>query len=281
MGTSPLYSRGMALPTIPSLTLHPIGIIRTQYTSRHAAPRQPEATQQTNDAYIELYPHANYEQALADLAGFEKIWVLYWFHRNTTWKPKVLPPRSGRTKRGLFATRSPHRPNPIGMSAVTLLQVQEQNRLLRIQNPDMLDGTPVLDIKPYVPYADAFPTARAGWLDELSSPLYTIIWSEQALAQHAWLAEQHDINLREAIEPTLRLDPTPHPYRRITQTDEHAFTLAYKSWRIHFHTDTTALFIDAITSGYSLETLLSTPPETAHQHAAHLDFHRMWNSQSQ
>lgn len=266
----------MLHPPTPSLIVHPIGIIRTEYTKRYAAPRQPEATTHTTEAIIELHPHANYEQALHDLIGFEKIWVLYWFHYNTTWKPKVLPPRSGRTKRGLFATRTPHRPNPIGMSAVALLHVQ--GRTLHIQNPDMLDGTPVLDIKPYIPYADAFPTARAGWIDELPSHSCDVHWSATALSQHHWLLEHHAINLRLAAEPILQLDPTPHPYRRITKAEKYGFTLSHQSWRIHFHIDNSMVLIHAITSGYSPETLRSAPPHTLHHHAAHVQFHQVWHN---
>lgn len=268
----------MLPPSSASLTVHPIGIIHTQYTKRYTAPRQPEATQRATEAIIELYPQANYEQALHDLIGFEKIWVLYWFHRNTTWKPKVLPPRSGRVKRGLFATRTPHRPNPIGMSAITLLHVQ--GRTLHIQNPDMLDGTPVLDIKPYIPYADAFPTARAGWIDELSPSSYDVHWSDTAIAQHHWLLEHYGINLRSAVEPTLRLDPMPHPYRRIAKGDTHDFTLSHQSWRIHFSIDNTIVLIHTITSGYSPEILHTAPANTLHQHTAHTHFHQVWDNGS-
>lgn len=257
---------------IPPLTIAPIGVIHTPYTDRYAAPRQPGLAEQPAEAYIDLYAGHNYEQALADLAGFEKIWVLYWFHRNATWKPKVLPPRSGRTKRGVFATRSPHRPNPLGMSAVTLLGIE--GRRLYIHNPDMLDGTPVLDLKPYIPYADAFPDARAGWTDEVGQQQYDIHWTETALAKHLRLLQKFGIDLRKAVEPVLRLDPFPHPYRRIEQREDGFLQLAFQSWRIVFRMETMRVLIEDVESGYSQATVLSAPPGTLHDQQAHEDFYR-------
>ncbi|HKI60273.1 MAG TPA: tRNA (N6-threonylcarbamoyladenosine(37)-N6)-methyltransferase TrmO, partial [Mariprofundaceae bacterium] len=93
------------------------------------------------------------------------IWVIYWMHLNQGWNPLVIPPRGPKTKRGVLATRAPHRPNSIGLSVVRLLKVE--GRELTIAAHDMLDGTPVLDIKPYLPYADALPEATHGWLDEV------------------------------------------------------------------------------------------------------------------
>ncbi len=147
-----------------------IGHVRSPYKERFGTPRQPTVTAQTLedralDATIELLPGRNFEQAVQDLASFDYIWVLAWLHLNEHWKPTVIPPRGPKVRRGLFATRSPHRPNPIGLSALRLLKVE--GRVLHVRGIDLLDGTPVLDIKPYVPYADAFPGASAGWLDEI------------------------------------------------------------------------------------------------------------------
>jgi tRNA-Thr(GGU) m(6)t(6)A37 methyltransferase TsaA len=147
------------------LTLSPIGIIRTPFPDRVSAPRQAPASSGAAGT-IELFPGRDFEHALSDLEGWEYIWVIFWFHLNTGWRPKVLPPRSGRKRRGLFSTRSPHRPNPIGMSVVKLEEVRGLS--IHVRNVDMIDGTPVLDIKPYVPYADAFPNAQTGWLKPLA-----------------------------------------------------------------------------------------------------------------
>jgi tRNA-Thr(GGU) m(6)t(6)A37 methyltransferase TsaA len=106
------------------------------------------------------------EKVFQDLYGFERIWLIFAFHLSEGWKSSVKPPRGG-PKRGVLATRSPHRPNSIGLSAVELIRIE--GRTLHLRGVDLLDGTPVLDIKPYVPYADAFPAARAGWIDELDA----------------------------------------------------------------------------------------------------------------
>jgi tRNA-Thr(GGU) m(6)t(6)A37 methyltransferase TsaA len=153
-----------------AFTARVIGHVRSPYTERFGTPRQPTVTEQTLedravDATIELLPGHNFEQALGDLAGFEYIWVIAWLHLNEDWKPTVIPPRGPKVRRGLFATRSPHRPNPIGLSALRLLRIE--GRTLHVRGIDLIDLTPVLDIKPYVPYADAFPGAKSGWLDAL------------------------------------------------------------------------------------------------------------------
>ena len=146
------------------LTVEPIGYVRCALAAKAEAARQPRASGGA-PARIELMPGRNFEHALSDLGCWQYIWVLFWFDRNDGWRPKVLPPRSRSGRKGVFATRSPHRPNPLGLSAVRLERVE--GLTLHVSDVDMLDGTPVLDIKPYVPYADAFPGARAGWIDAI------------------------------------------------------------------------------------------------------------------
>ncbi len=143
------------------LVLRPIGLVRSPFVVHAGTPRQP-GVGEIVDGEIVLRP--GLQNLLKDLRGFSHVWVLYWFNYSRGWNEMVKPPRDTR-KRGLFATRSPHRPNPIGMSVVQLLHVRGCR--LRIRGLDMLDGTPVLDLKPYVPYADAIPTAKAGWVDAL------------------------------------------------------------------------------------------------------------------
>jgi len=145
------------------MEMQAIGVVHSTYYERFATPRQacldkPEAAQ------IHLNGGLNFEQAVKDLDGFSHIWVMYWMHLNQGWNPTVIPPRGPKVRRGLFATRAPHRPNRIGLSAVCLKKVA--GRVLHIEGHDMLDGTPVLDIKPYIPYADAIPDASSGWLHE-------------------------------------------------------------------------------------------------------------------
>lgn len=153
-------------------TYRPIGILHSPYVRRIDAPHQSTVVEGTETgemalATLELADWLD-EQVVQDLSGFERIWLIFAFHLSEGWKPTVKPPRGG-PKRGVLATRSPHRPNSIGLSAVELVALEE--RTLSVRGVDLLDGTPVLDIKPYVPYADAFPDAKAGWIDELDTRL--------------------------------------------------------------------------------------------------------------
>jgi tRNA-Thr(GGU) m(6)t(6)A37 methyltransferase TsaA len=259
-----------------SLTLTPIGFVRTPYTDRYRAPRQPGAATVGVEGTIELVAGHNFEQALEDLAGVERIWVLYWFHRNQGWKPKVLPPRGPRIKRGVFATRSPHRPNPLGLSVLRLLSVR--GRTLRVADVDLLDGTPVLDLKPYLPYADAFPAARTGWLESAlaAETPYVLEWSPLAAEQAGWLAEQHGIALAEVAEPVLARDPFPHPYRRIEAHAEGGFVLGLKSWRLCFTVEGPVVTITHLASGYAPAVLASTPDDALLEPQAHRAFHLRW-----
>ena len=142
------------------LKLHPIGIIRSPFHEADGTPIQPayaagvEGTVEIDEAF---------EMALADIEGFERIWLIYWFHLAGEFRPLVVPYRDVRP-RGLFATRSPSRPCGIGISAVRLLG--REGTLLRVADLDIVDDTPLLDIKPYVPAFDAHAGSRAGWLDE-------------------------------------------------------------------------------------------------------------------
>lgn len=146
-------------------TLEPIGWVRSPYRERFGTPQQAAAVDSDAEAVLALDPSRVPPEALRDLEGIDKIWVLTYLHLVDGWRPKVMPPRGPRVKRGVLATRSPHRPNPIGLSALTLVRVDGCD--LHVRGVDILDGTPILDVKPYLPYADAFPAAKAGWIDAI------------------------------------------------------------------------------------------------------------------
>ena len=161
------YTDVVERPT--SLELAPIGVIRSPYKERHGTPRQAviqgrERPEAFEPAQVELFTDIVPEKALRDIDGFDRIWLITWLHLNPKWGPLVRPPRGGR-RRGVLATRSPHHPNPIGLSAVLLERVE--GGTLHIKGCDLIDGTPVLDIKPYVPYCDAFEDSAAGWVDDV------------------------------------------------------------------------------------------------------------------
>lgn len=249
----------MASPPLAPFTFTPIGVIRTPFIDRADAPRQAVAAEGVAGT-IELSEGRDFEHALSDLEGWDRLWVIFCFHLNPGFRPKVLPPRSEGKRRGLFSTRSPHRPNPIGISVVRLARVE--GLTVHVLDVDMIDGTPVLDLKPYVPYADAFPTARTGWLAPSIPPAiegdttaprdpvatYEIAWSPRAAAQIAWLAAQ-GIDLGDRVSAVLRLGPQPHPYRRIKREGA-GFKLAVKDWRARFQVDGRTVTVEAIESGY-------------------------------
>lgn len=139
-----------------------IGVIRTPHRRQAGTPIQSYAAKDVAGE-IEIFPP--YREALQDLQGFDRIWVLYWLHQAKPFAPRVIPYRDV-VERGLFSTRAPSRPNPIGLSAVRLLEINEQTGILKVLDVDMLDGTPLLDIKPYVPQFDCHPDSKAGWLSE-------------------------------------------------------------------------------------------------------------------
>ena len=158
------------MSTPAGITLMPIAFVESPYAQRLDAPHQPTVVAGTEtgcqaEARVVFVPGLPAE-AWTDLAGFERVWLVFVFDRSQGWTPRVRPPGGG-GRRSVLATRSPHRPNPIGLSAVELVAVEEG--ALRVRGLDLLDGTPILDIKPYVPYADAFPEAAAGWIDALDA----------------------------------------------------------------------------------------------------------------
>jgi tRNA-Thr(GGU) m(6)t(6)A37 methyltransferase TsaA len=258
----------------PVLEATPIGVIRTPFLEKVTAPRQTVLARDV-PGRLELDPKGGFEHALADLEGWEVIWVLYWFHRNEGWRPKVLPPRSNK-RRGVFSTRSPHRPNPIGLSAVRLERVE--GLVVHVRGVDMLDGSPLLDIKPYLAYADALPAARAGWL-EGAGPLdpgaeYDVVWSPLATDQAAWLQAEHRVDLVAPVNAALRAGPAPHPYRRIRR-DGDAMRLAVKDWRVRFRVEGRSALVLSLHTGYRASELADErdPALLAHRaHAARFGF---------
>ena len=255
------------------LELTPIGYVRTALGSKVEAARQPRAGRGAVGR-IELLAGHNFEHALTDLDAWDYIWVLFWFDRNAGWRPKVLPPRSRTGRKGVFATRSPHRPNPLGLSAVRLLG--SEGLTLHVRDLDMLDGTPVLDLKPYVPYTDAIAGAGSGWLErdagETPDPIatYAVEWSAVAAEQALWVERRTGLPLRERATATLTLGPEPHPYRRIRR-ERSGLTLAVKEWRLRFAVAGRAVSVTAVASGYHAAQLAAAP-----ELAAHREFRKRW-----
>jgi tRNA-Thr(GGU) m(6)t(6)A37 methyltransferase TsaA len=211
--------------------LQPIGVVRSPFKERVDAPRQPSAARGVAGS-IELFSGRNFEQALEDIQSFNFIWVLFWFHLNSAWKPKVQPPRSG-LKRGVFATRSPYRPNPIGLSVVELLKVE--GLTLSVQSLDILDGTPVLDLKPYIAYVDSLPDASSGWLEAPSDPQpeFGVEFTPLAAEQLSFLSSRCNVEIAAGFVAALKLGPEPQAFRRIRR-DGAGYLIAVKDWKARF-----------------------------------------------
>ena len=143
------------------MKLESIGRVRSPYIEQRGTPIQPAFGEEP----VEIFVDPQYRGSLADLDGFERVWIVTWLDRAGEYRPRVVPYRDT-VERGLFATRSPCRPNPIGLSCVRLLSVDLESGVIRIESADLLDGTPVLDIKPYLPRIDAHSDSRDGWFGE-------------------------------------------------------------------------------------------------------------------
>jgi tRNA-Thr(GGU) m(6)t(6)A37 methyltransferase TsaA len=235
---------------VDRIEFQPIGFFCCDNTQRVEAPRQ--ATLAPNSCgYVQLHSSIPLS-VLEDLEGFERIWLIYHFHQNSTWKPLVRPPRGAEKKRGVFATRSPYRPNAIGMSCVRLEKMDGHK--IWCQEHDLLNGTPILDIKPYVELSDRFDQTRQGWLENLVE--YSVDFSRQSQEKVKWLEEKLGKNLFDLIKNQLSFEPTNSKIKRVEKCGEY-FCLSYRTWRFDFElTQGTVSLVD-LRSGYSSAELLS------------------------
>lgn len=194
-------------------TFEPIAFVQSPFKDRFAVPRQPGLAESANGS-IQFQKSEPLKVALKGLEGFSHLWVIFVFHDHgsESWKPTVRPPRLGGNKKiGVLATRSPHRPNPIGISCVEIEEIDlnaPEGPRIDVKGLDLIDGTPVLDVKPYLPYADSFPKASSGWaFEEIRK--YTVAWDPQAFESLRDLEPSRFEELKSMIEDVLSLDPRP------------------------------------------------------------------------
>lgn len=193
-------------------TFPAIGIIHSCFKEKFGIPRQPGLAPLAS-AQLELFPPYNDPAALEGLSGCSHIWLQFVFHANprSTWKPRVKPPRLGGNKSlGVFATRSPMRPSPIGLSVVRLEAIYQQHGKpwLELSGVDLLDGTPVLDIKPYVPYVDCV-TEAVNEFAAAAPDLLAVDFSARTACFCADYSARHSLDLRSLIVQVLQQDPRP------------------------------------------------------------------------
>lgn len=191
----------------------PIGVLSSHYKERFGIPRQSGLVPAA-EAILTLESDPRLRQAIRGLEEFSHVWLIFVFHDlvKEGWKPMVRPPRlGGKKKMGVFATRSPHRPNPIGLSVVELIRVESQAgkpARLHLRGVDLLDGTPVLDVKPYVPYADRIASAHSGWTDAPARSI-PVVFAKEALQTLDDQGIDADAPIKKLMEQTIALDPRP------------------------------------------------------------------------
>lgn len=191
----------------------PIGFLESCYKDRFGTPRQSGLVG-SSSARLKILPQFQPEDSLQGLEGFSHIWLLFEFHKNTNirFHAKVHPPRLQGDSIGVFASRSPHRPNPIGLSLVQLDKIEQST--LFLSGIDLIDGTPIVDIKPYLPATEALPEARVGWTGTVANAEYQV-HMEHDIQQtiDSWSERLQKPDLQDLIVKTLQLDPRPLVYR--------------------------------------------------------------------
>ncbi len=237
-----------------ALTLHPIGELHCRERFPYDVPRQGSLAGD-NPAVVTLYPNHGYAEGLRELEGFSHIWLLFWFHHNSCWHPLIRPPRHRRQKVGVFASRSPYRPNPLGLSCVRLVAIEGSN--LIVKGHDLLDGTPVLDIKPYLPYADAFPNATLGWTAANETETQCLVkFTEPVQHQLLWL-DAKGVCLKAFLLDQLSAEPLNGRRHRLEHIREDGAVLAYRTWRARFDVQEDVVTITALATAYSPTELAS------------------------
>lgn len=228
------------------LTIPVIGIMKSPYKEKFGIPRQPNLVEV--ESYIEMQAPYNDLLAFEGIEEFSHLWLLWQFHdnknqENSKFRPQVRPPRlGGNQKIGVFATRSMYRPSPIGLSVVKLKEVKKVGKTVRVYvtGSDLLDGTPIVDIKPYIHYSDAVMEAQSGYAQEEPVRKY-VVWSEQAELEREQLVQTKGLSeqvIRELAE-VLSLDPRP----AYQEDPERIYGMHFADFNIKFIVNETSVLI--------------------------------------
>lgn len=226
-----------------------IATISSCYKEKFGIPRQPGLV--ASEAYIEMEPEYSQAEAFRELDGFSHIWVSFIFHGlkyryDKSWQTTVRPPRLGGNKRiGVFASRSMFRPNPIGLSVVELKKIEQKNNkiILHIVGGDFLDQTPVIDIKPYIPYSDSIANAKAGYAEEKPQSRVSVTFTEHANHQIECQLAKYP-QLKRLISEILMLDPRPaYQKERATRND---FAMKLYEFDLHWEMEGENIVVTAL-----------------------------------
>lgn len=236
-------------PADEALTLTPIAYTRSCFRDKFGVPRQPGLTRHAH-AELVIQPPFNREDAFRGLETCSHLWLTFQFHEaiHAEWRPVVRPPRlGGNRKVGVFASRSPFRPNSLGLSVVRNLGLARRKGalVLRIRDHDLIDGTPILDIKPYLPFFDAIPDAQIGWVGDPAPERLPVRFSEQAEAQLAALPGEDYPDLRGLIEDVTRYDPRPS-FRRGRENEDRTYGVHLYDLNVRFRFEGGAVVIVSV-----------------------------------
>lgn len=220
-----------------AMTFRPIGYLESCYKDKFGTPRQPGLSPHSKSS-LRIRGDLQPEASLQGIEGFSHVWLIFLFHENQSsrFHAKVHPPRLEGRAMGLFATRTPHRPNPIGLSLVKLDKVV--NGVLYFSGADLIEGTPILDIKPYIPSVEAIPSAKVGWVSDVDAKNIQVEFSIEAQqVLNSWQSEIKEEHLEQLIIDTICLDPRPTVYKGFEGQESpyrqtHVFRLFDKD--IHF-----------------------------------------------
>lgn len=221
-----------------SVSLHPIAFVHSPFKEKFGTPRQAGLTPSVT-ARVDFLPEYAIPETVRELDQFSHIWLIFAFHKHLgqPWHPTVRPPRLGGNRRvGVFASRSPFRPNPVGLSAVKLLSINSKQGTLwlEVEGADLIDGTPIFDIKPYIPYADCLLEAQGGFADQAPEQRLQVDF-DQAAQQQLDLFLQQTPSLERLIRETLCLDPRPAYHQQRGGTNQYGCQLDRYNvcWRVN------------------------------------------------
>ena len=227
-------------------SMKPVARIHSEFEGKFGVPRQSGPVEAL-EALVVFEPEYRDPAALRGLEGFSHVWLIWVFDQAVRqgWSPTVRPPRLGGNARlGVFATRSPFRPNPIALSAVTLAGMEETREwgtVLRVRGADLMDGTPILDIKPYLPYADCRPEAVGGFASAPAGETLAV----ECLPE---LWEKVPPQRREALRAVLALDPRP----RYQEDPERVYGFGFAGLEVRFSVEGGVLRVREILEGTGL-----------------------------
>lgn len=232
------------------LKFQPIGHIDTPFKQKFAIPRQPNLAAVNGNVILDK--SIQDDNVFKGLEGFSHVWLLFYFNATAAagWKPTVKAPRLGGNKTlGVFASRSTHRPNSIGMSVVQQHGWQRKNGLLTLQvsGVDLLDATPILDIKPYLPYADSIASASSPFVDEGGNeipPTISVKFSAQGIDDLTRHSQSYP-ELERTINQVLAQDPRP-AYKKKLNVDPKQYAVQLYDFDVFWHIEGQGIIVDTI-----------------------------------